>query len=234
MSIEIVPPVHHRREETRQCLRSLARSDTPGFDIHIIVVDDGSTDGTAAAIESEFPDVEIYRGDGNLWFTAGMNRGIEAAMKHDPDYVLAINNDTIFDEKCIANLVSCAERHPRSVVGPLLLLWDTPHKVFQVAPRWEFWRGGYRHWYQQTVWSVPTRPFHVDMIVGNCVLFPAAAIREAGLMDEKRLIHYGDAEYTPRMRRLGWNLLIEPTARVFNKPNDLTTGFRKLPLVSKL
>jgi GT2 family glycosyltransferase len=204
-----------------------------GLDVHIIVVDDGSTDGTSGAIRTSFPDVEIVAAVGNLWYTAGTNRGIEAALRHNPDYILAINNDSIFDAKCIRNMVECAENHPRSVIGSLLLNWDTPHRIFQVSPRWEFWKGGYRHWHKQTVWTVPDRPWEVELIVGNCVLYPTQVIRGVGLMDERRLVQFGDAEYTPRMRRRGWRLIIEPRARVFCKPNDITTGFRNLSLRKK-
>lgn len=234
IKVVIVTPVHNRRRETLQCLRSIGRSALEGIELHTIVVDDGSTDGTSEAIAAEFPGVEIINGDGNLWYTAGTNRGLAGALEHGPDYVLAINNDSIFDQRCIARLVECAERHPGSVVGALLLDWSTPHRVFQVGQRWETRLGGYRHWFQQTVWTVPDKPWEVDIIVGNCVLYPAKAIREAGLMDEKRLVQYGDAEYTPRMKRLGWRLLIEPRARVFCKPNDPPTGFRKLRFTEKL
>jgi GT2 family glycosyltransferase len=233
IKLEIITPVYNRRHETLQCLRSLARADLTGIDAHIIIVDDGSTDGTSEAVRSEYPDVEIIRGDGDLWYTAGTNRGLEAALKHDPDYILAINNDSIFDEKCVRSMVECAEANPRSVIGSLLLEWDQPHHLFQVSPRWEFWSGGMRHWKHQTVWTIPSDPWAVEVIVGNCVLYPAAVVREVGLMDEKRLNHYGDAEYTPRMRRRGWKLLIEPRARVFCKPNDVVSGFMQLPAAKK-
>jgi GT2 family glycosyltransferase len=210
------------------------RSQRSDFEFHIIVVDDGSTDGTAEAIRSDFPDVEIVRGDGELWYTAGTNRGISAALKHEPDFILAINNDQIFDERCIAFMLDCAVRHPRSVIGALILDWETPHKLFQVSPRFELLSGGFRHWYKQTVWTIPKKPWRVELIVGNCVLYPAGAIREVGLMDEKRLVQYGDAEYTPRMRRHGWQLLIEPRARVFCKPNNIVSGFRHHSISQKI
>ncbi len=233
LKLEIVTPVFNRRDETLRCLRSIYKSDLKGLSVHVIIVDDGSTDGTGVAVRNEFPDVEIINGDGNLWYTAGTNRGFTAALRYDPDYILAINNDQTFDERCIRNMVECAESHPKSVIGAVLLDREAPEKVFQVAPRWEFWKGGYRHWTQQTVATLPSRPWKVDCIVGNCVLYPLAAIREVGLMNEK-LVQYGDAEYTPRMRRRGWTLLIDPDARVFCKPNDQISGFRKMPLSKQI
>jgi GT2 family glycosyltransferase len=130
-------------------------------------------------------------------------------------------------------MVETAERYERSVIGPLLLLWDTPHKLFQTAPVWSTLHGGWRHWYEQTVWTVPEKPWEVDLIVGNSVLVPARAFTEAGMMDSQRFPNFGDAEFTPRLKRKGWKLLIDPRARVFCQPNDLPPkvrdmGFRKM------
>ena len=231
--IEIVAPVHNRREITLQCLRSIARLDRDGLDIHTVIVDDGSSDGTGEAIAFRFPDVEVVRGDGNLWFTEATNVGVRAALRHNPDFVLMINDDQIFDARSLKLMVECAERHPRTVVGPLLLLWDTPHKVFQTAPIWTTFGGGWHHWFNQTVWTVPEQPFDVDIIVGNCVLVPAEAIREAGLMDSKRYPIYGDAEYTPRLRKKGWRLLIEPGSRVFCQPNTPPATVKRISFREK-
>ncbi len=67
--VEIVTPVHNRKATTLQCLKSLSRIDAEGLDIHVVVVDDGSTDGTGDAIRAEYPEVEVVRGDGSLWVT---------------------------------------------------------------------------------------------------------------------------------------------------------------------
>ena len=226
--IEVVTPVHNRKELTLTCLSSLAKADLSGIDLHVIVVDDGSTDGTADALAKEFPDVTVVPGDGNLWYTAGTNVGMEAAMLRNPDFVLAINNDCEFDPSFLQHMVESATAHPRSVVGGVLVNWDNRTTVFQVAPKWNVWWGGMRHWVKQTVHTLPPAAWEVELIVGNCVLFPAEAIREVGLMDAKRLPQYGDAEYTPRMRKAGWKLLIDPRAKVYCKPNDVPERISKM------
>lgn len=232
--VEIVTPVYNRREITLQCLRSCARLDKNGLAVHLVIVDDGSIDGTSEAIKKEFPEVEIIQGDGNLWFTEGTNVGVRAALKNNPDYVLMINDDQVFDSECLQYMVETAEKYPRSIIGSLLLLWDEPHKLFQVAPRWNTWQGGWQHAQQQTVWTIPKKTWEVDLIVGNCVLVPAEAIREAGLMNSKRYPNFGDAEYTPRLKKKGWRLLIEPRARVFCQPNAVPPKITKMSLPKKI
>jgi GT2 family glycosyltransferase len=231
--IEVVFPVHNRRELTLMCLRSLSRIESEGLDVHVVMVDDGSTDGTSEAVGSEFPGVEIVKGDGNLWFTEGTNVGVRAALAHRPDYVLMMNDDQVFDADFLKFMVETAEKYPRSVIGSLLLLWDTPHKLFQVSPRWETLSGGWRHWSHQTIWTIPRKPWEVGIIVGNCLLVPAAAIEECGLMDSKRYPNFGDAEYTPRLRKKGWRLLIEPRARVFCQPNNIPAKILKMSMKEK-
>lgn len=228
--IEIVTPVHNRKELTLQFLRSLAQVNRTDLQIHVIVVDDGSVDGTGEAVRAQFPDVEIVVGDGNLWYTAGTNLGIKTALAYNPDYILTVNNDSVFDKNFLHYMVRCAEKFPRSVVGATLLLWDEPERIFQISPKWETFGGGWRHWQEQTIHTIPGKPWEVDLIVGNCVLFPVEAIRAVGLMNEKKLVQFGDAEYTPRMKKHGWRLLIEPRARVFCQPNDTPPQLRRMPL----
>lgn len=233
IKVGVTFPVHNRREITLQCLRSLSKINRENLDIHIVVVDDGSSDGTTEAIEKEFPEVEVVQGDGNLWFTEGTNVGVRALLKRDLDYVLTMNDDQVFDSGFLQYMIETAETNPRSVVGSLLLLWDTPHKLFQVSPEWKTFYGGWHHSIHQTIWTIPDKAWKVDLIVGNCVLFPKAAIDECGLMNSKKYPNFGDAEYTPRLKRNGWTLLIEPRARVFCQPNNVPAKVSKMSFKQK-
>ncbi len=227
-SIVIVSPVHNRCALTQQCLRSLAAINSEGLTVHIILVDDGSTDGTRSAIEREFPAVQLVAGDGTLYFTAGANLGFKAALVHKPDYILLINDDTYFDTDFLRYLVECAETHPRSAVGGLLLRWDEPHRVFQVDPRWDTWYGGWRHQTQLTIETVPEEAFRVATLAGNCVLFPTRVFAELGFMDEVRFPNFGDSTFTARLRKNGWQLWVEPRARVYNQPNSFPKTLRSM------
>ncbi len=228
-------PVFNRRETTLQGLRSLSRIDANGIDIKIFVVDDASPDGTAKAIRESFRDVVLIEGDGTLHYAGGTNRGIAAALEWKPDYVVTMNDDAVFHHSFLQYLVETATSNPRSIIGSLLLLWNEPHRTFQVAPKWKTLEGGWVIPADITIGIVGDMPFEVEAIVGNCVMFPREAIEECGLLDEKRFPYgWGDTQYVTRMRRAGWRLLIDPRSRVWCEPNTDTKPLHKTDLKETL
>lgn len=228
--VEIVIPVHNRRDITLQALQSLSRIDKTGLDVHIVIVDDGSTDGTSETIESAFPEVQIVKGDGTLHYAAGTNRGIETALEHDPDFIVVANDDSIFHEKFLQRLIHTALENPQSIVGALLLLWNKPHSVFQIDFKWKTAQGGWQQKDGVSIFDLPESPFEVEGLAGNCVLVPVEAIRECGLMDEKKFPHgWGDIQYFVRMRKRGWRLVVDPKAWVWCEPNTYPPPLHALP-----
>jgi len=229
--VEIVIPVYNRRETTLQGLRSLSRINKNGLDVHIIIVDDGSTDGTSEAIRKNFPDVQIINGDGTLHYAAGTNRGISAALSRNPDYVVTANDDAVFHVEFLQRLIKTAKKNHQSIVGALLLLWNEPHKVFQVGQVWNTIKGGWEIPENLTAFNVQQTAFEVECLVGNCVLFPVESIRQNGLMDEKKFPHgWGDAQYLMRMRKSGWKLLVEPKSYVWCEPNTYPKPLHQQPI----
>lgn len=233
--VALVIPVHNRRNTTLQGLSSLHRIQRTGLDVHIFVVDDGSTDGTSQAIESEYPDVTVLFGDGSLHYAGGTNRGIEAALDWGSDFIVTMNDDSIFHEEFLVRLVETARDNKRSVVGSLLLLWDNPHMTFQIDPKWSVWQGGWVFPRDLSAFSGRSAPFKVECLVGNCVLFPAAAIRENGMLDEKNFpAGWGDAQFAMRLRKAGWQLLIDPRSKVWCEPNTYPKPLHSLGRLERL
>ena len=83
----------NRRDDTLKCLESLVKSDFPNF--RILVVDNGSEDGSPEAIKEHYPSVEQMINGKNLGFAGGFNQGFKYALNAGAEYILIVNNDTI-------------------------------------------------------------------------------------------------------------------------------------------
>ncbi len=229
--VELIMPVFNRREITLQALRSLQKINTRGLNVHIVVVDDGSSDGTGEAIAAEFPEVQVIRGDGSLHYAAGTNKGIRAALERNPDFIVTMNDDAVFHDDFLQRLIRTARENPHSVVGALLLLWNEPHRVFQVDFQWNTLKGGWQQNHDLSAFDFPEAPFEVEGMAGNCVLFPVDAITQCGLMDEDKFPHgWGDIQYLVRMRKRGWKLMVDPKSYVWCEPNTYPKPLHELKI----
>lgn len=110
--------VHNRKNKTLECLRRLSEQHMPeGCTLDIFMTDDGCTDGTSEAVATQFPQVNIIRGDGNLFWNRGMFRAWEAAaVNFDYDYYLWLNDDTILLQDALMSLIEEASERPGSVI----------------------------------------------------------------------------------------------------------------------
>ncbi len=104
----IVIPVDNRKEFTHQCLLSLYNQTNKNF--FVVVINDGSTDGTGKMIKDKFPDIILINGDGNLWWTKAINIGIKYALKYNAKYILTLNDDTVLKEDYIEKMIYWAEK----------------------------------------------------------------------------------------------------------------------------
>src|SRR5665647_323864 len=91
------------KEVLTECLNSIKEVDYPNYDV--IVVDNGSSDGSQAFIRRAFPNVELIENKSNLGVPEGQNIGIRAALQAGADYVFSVNNDTIIDRNVLQELL---------------------------------------------------------------------------------------------------------------------------------
>jgi GT2 family glycosyltransferase len=214
--IFIVIPVFNRKEFTRNCLKSL--SGQSYRDYKIIVVDDGSTDGTTEMIASEFPSVHIIKGDGNLWWAGATNAGVEYVLKNEKasstDYILTLNNDLEVNNDYLGKLASCASENPKAILGSVSVDISNVEKMNYCGVSWNEFSGKYcskakDYSYSFTELINQKQILNSDMLPGRGTLIPIKVFLEIGLYDSKNFPQYAaDEDFSLRARRNGWELLV--------------------------
>lgn len=229
VSVFVIIPVHNRLDFTRACLASLREQSFRDFTI--VVVDDGSTDGTHVALATEFPEATLLWGDGDLWWTGAMNQGLCWVMSRagQHDHVLALNNDTALPPDHLETLLGLAARHPNALIGSVAVSWDDHERIVDGGVRidWRTTRSASPA--EGLTWSQAVERLGeavpVSVLSGRGTLIPVEAFRRVGPYDQKRLPHYGaDWELARRAQRGGFELLMSYHARVFSR--DGATGLR--------
>lgn len=205
----------NRREDTLGCLESLTRVDYPN--LRLLVVDNGSSDGTPEAVSCQFPDVGLIVNDRNLGFAAGCNVGIRYALDRGADHVLLLNNDTLVDPAVVDHLVSLAGPDV-GMVAPKIYYAAEPTRLWSI--------GGMRH--PLTIEKTGDACGQVDAgqwedvlerdyFVGCVLLISRRLLTEVGLFDERFFMYYEDSDLSLRARRAGFRLLLSPQAKVWHK-----------------
>jgi GT2 family glycosyltransferase len=205
----IVIPVHDRRTLTQACLESIAVQSYPSWTA--IVVDDGSTDGTADMLAELFPGVVVLHGDGSLWWAGATNLGVRWAMARADvaDLVLTLNNDAVVGPDYLEKLVRTADAHRHALIGSAVASDEDPTVIVDAAVRFNRLTGAAR---SDGVGPIPahSRLVPSDHLAGRGMLVPIVVFRTLGLFDADRLPHYGsDYEFSMRARRAGFELLVD-------------------------
>jgi GT2 family glycosyltransferase len=223
-SVAVVVPVHNDVRRTARFLDGFAAVDYPRYTL--VVVDDGSTDGTARVLAECYPHAVRLRGTGGLWWAGATNRGVRYALRHGHDYVLTINNDARVSPDFLGRLVAAAETHPRSLVGCRIDFLSDPGKAWAVGSSMRWAEGEVFYLGHQGEARVAGPGggslVPVEALTGCGTLVPAACYREVGLYDAWNFPQYhADAEFVLRAGRRGYRAFVETRAVVYNDvPNS--------------
>jgi N-acetylglucosaminyl-diphospho-decaprenol L-rhamnosyltransferase len=211
------------RDLTVSCLRRLVDSDQ-GCDVRVLVHDNGSSDGTAAAVRSDVPEADVEAGTENLGFAAAVNRLLA---RSDAPWFVTLNSDAWPEPGALGRLVATAETAPSAAaVAPRLERPDGelehsthPFPSARVAATYAF--GLYRWMPDRRLdelalegWWAHDRPRDVDWAVGAALLLRRAAIDDVGPLDERFFMYAEDLEWCWRARQRGWRIRFEPGSLV--------------------
>ena len=212
---------------TRATLDSLRACRVPeGWRLHVMVVDNASTDGSPAAIAADYPWVELVALPQNRRFAGGNNVGLARALDDGSDAVMLLNNDVQADPGLVEKLLAAlAERPGAGAAAPL---------IYHAAPTDLIWYAGGRceidlahtshRGLRQRDHGQYRAVEETGYLTGCCLLATAEAWRRVGLLDEGYFIYAEDADWSLRARAAGFKLLFVPTARLWHEVSASSGG----------
>jgi GT2 family glycosyltransferase len=218
------------RDDTLACLESLASADLRGASI--LVVDNGSRDGSVEAIRARFPALEVLALPENRGYAGGNNAGIRLALERGAEGVLLLNNDTRVAPDFLLPLVSALEDSPwAAAVSSAILRLDRPEMLDVAYSEVRFDR---RHVVR--IVGVNAMMGHgfdrrqeVQVAIGCSLLIRADALRTVGLFDEEFFAYHEEVDWCLRAHRWGYRILFEPYSRVYHGGSRSTRRLRPAP-----
>jgi GT2 family glycosyltransferase len=221
-TVYIVIPVHDRRTLTLRCLDSLKVQSYPK--VVVVVVDDGSVDGTSSAVEQLFPDVVLLRGTGDLWWSGATNAGVSWALQRcQPyDFVLTLNDDTIVNDDYLSILVAIAISLAPCLLGSVCVDSRDPNRIVDGGPMvsWVTAKttSRYSNMGLAELRSAGVSTAEAMFLPGRGTLIPVECFRTCGLFNARRLPQYGaDYEFSRRAARAGYRLFMCYESPVINQ-----------------
>ncbi|MFB6186440.1 MAG: glycosyltransferase family 2 protein [Halobacteriaceae archaeon] len=202
-------------EDTSACLKTLAEVEYSNFDV--VVVDNGSDDGSGKYIEKKFPWCEVIFNDRNEGFARGNNIGIEYAQGEDADYILLLNNDTEVNSDFLSPMVEAAENNDR--VGIVSgVIYDNNGDIWYAG-------GGYNRTFQRgKIYRSPqdSDPYETDWAYGAMMLMAAEFVEDNDIIPDEYFFGVEDADICWQARENGWKIIVAPDSKILHKVGSST------------
>jgi GT2 family glycosyltransferase len=205
-----------RCDDTLACLASLEQNN---YENHsVIVLDNGSNDGTVQVIQSAFPMVQIFELTENRGYAGNNNIGLKIVLDQQVDWVFVLNDDTIVDSDCLSLLVEVGESDRKiGIVGPMVYHHSEP-ELIQSAGGYlsSYWEAG--HFAQNEADQGQfIKPRFVDWISGCAIMVRREVIEQVGLLDERFFCYWEEIDWCLRASQSGWNIIHVPWAKLWHK-----------------
>jgi GT2 family glycosyltransferase len=208
------------------CLYSLGQQ--TGVNIDVVVVDNGSTDGSVALVSEKYPWVRFLALDKNYGFTGGNNAAIRDTLARGSEYAILLNNDTFAAPDFVSRMVAVIESDPRiAVVCPKIYFAHRPHMLWYAGGDFSLWTSITRH----RGWKEIDRgqfdyQHEITQATGCAMLVRCSAIQDVGLFDERFWAYVEDLDWSIRFVKRGYRLVFAPDARVWH--HDGVTAVKSL------
>lgn len=212
----------NKAKDTLACLDSLYASQLDR--VEIVVVDNGSGDGSPAVIRGAYPQVTLIENPHNLGYAEGNNIGIRYALGNGTKYIFVLNNDTRIATDTLPCLQEAAERFTDAAfLGPKILHLDRPDMLQSTGIFLDDLWQSHQRGLDQPDEPGGDSPAEVDGITGAAMFIRAETLSRIGLLDPDFYLYREDIDWCLRARKAGFHIRYVPGARVWHRSHHVRT-----------
>jgi GT2 family glycosyltransferase len=225
--VAVIVPVHNGLEYTRLCMQCLAKQ--TGIQFETVIVDDGSTDGTGAYLRQAHPDVDVVRGDGNLWWSGAINRGAARAIERGAEILILFNNDNIDASPALLRRLTDVVRRTGAWASAVSVSAHDGTRLIVHAGGSLEWSAGRQRLVDADVPYVETSRLEPrDWLPATALAIDSETFTLLDGADQSRFPQYrGDIDLTLRARELGRDCLVVYDAWVVNDQTQTGMNFER-------
>ena len=216
-SVTVIVLNWNGKDLTIECLESLKQVNYSNF--NILVVDNGSTDGSVELLKEKFPEVSILVLEKNLGYAAGNNRGFDSLKPDQPEFVIFLNNDTIVDENFIEPLVKQLLTHKKaSQTVPKIYYENDPKLIWYAGGIVNLWTGSIYHLgIRQYDGPAYSKTHKTKYATGCCFCMRYEEFKEFGGFDEAFPMYSEDVDLSLWIRAAGKQVWFVPDSKIWHK-----------------
>ncbi len=208
------------KDDLLECLASIKNLDYPKNNYKVLVIDNGSNDGSQAAISRIYPEVCLIENKKNIGYVKSVNQGVAYGLNMEVDYIWIFNNDVVVDEDSLKRLIDVGQQDESiGIVAPVIYSYDNPEVIDNVGYKINFWIGRLKilKCGRDIFKNHEDKIADVDSILGCSNLIKASVFKKVGLFQTIYELYFEETDFNVRARQNGYRVVVVRDAQVWHK-----------------
>ena len=216
------------RDDLLELLASIKNLNYPKDNYKIMVIDNGSSDGSQTAISQSFPDVYLLENKRNIGYVKAVNQGIANGLNTAVDYIWIFNNDVTVEENSLKRLVEAGQQDENiGVIAPVIYSYNSPDKIDNVGYKINFWIGRLKRLkFGRDVFQNYNDTYaEVDSQLGCSTLIKSTVFKMIGNFQAIYNLYFEETDFNIRARKKGFRVVVVKDAKVWHKTASTMNKF---------